>query len=83
MATKTISITESAYNRLANLKQENESFSIVIERITHKRKLDDFYGILSKEMGKKLEKTFEKQRKENRKKHTVRNSKLMDKFKGL
>ena len=67
MATKTISITESAYNRLANLKREHESFSIVIERMTKKKSLSDFYGILSKETGKELERKITRNRKTDEK----------------
>jgi len=56
MSTKTISITEEAYKRLANLKKENESFSEVINRVTGKIRLTDFHGILSKKSGEQLEK---------------------------
>jgi predicted CopG family antitoxin len=83
MATKTISITEAAYNRLANLKQPNESFSIVIERMTHKKDFDDLYGILSDKTGVKLKQSLEKQRKDHRKRHTIRNKQLQKKFEGL
>ncbi|MBI2110687.1 antitoxin VapB family protein [Candidatus Woesearchaeota archaeon] len=47
MATKTISITEDAYERLCTKKHAHESFSEVINRITNKVNLSDFAGILS------------------------------------
>ena len=47
MATKTISITEEAYNRLLSKKSENESFSEVINKITNKINILDFAGLLT------------------------------------
>ena len=72
MATKTISITEEAYKRLACLKKSNESFSRVIERITGKKKISDFKGILSKESAEECEKAIENNRKERNKLHKKR-----------
>lgn len=67
MATKTITVTVKAYNRLAKLKKENESFSLVIERITKKKvNLMDYFGILSKETGEALERNIEELRKKDR-----------------
>lgn len=80
MATKTISITEEAYNRLANLKKENESFSMIINRVTQKKKLSDFFGVLSKESGERLEKVIKEGREKNRKLHDLRNKKLKEAF---
>ena len=37
MATKTLSISEEAYNELIKLKEANESFSQLILRLTRKR----------------------------------------------
>ena len=76
MATKTISITESAYKKLANLKGAHESFSIVIERIAQKRKLSDFAGVLSKESGDKLNRFVEQERKRHEKQRIIRNKKI-------
>lgn len=80
MSTKTISITEDAYKRLAVLKGENESFSIVIEKLTGKVKLDNFFGILVRESADSLEKAIKEGREEHRKKHSQRNEKLKEAF---
>lgn len=72
MATKTISITEDAYNRLANLKNANESFSLVINRITNKegrKKLSEFAGILSEKSARELEKNIKRFRKRDQEMH--------------
>jgi len=47
MATKTISITEEAYERLSTKKLGSESFSEVINRITNKTSLLAFSGLLN------------------------------------
>ncbi len=44
MATKTITITEDAYELLARLKRENESFSDVIKRNFNKGSILEFAG---------------------------------------
>ncbi|PIN73393.1 hypothetical protein COV20_04155 [Candidatus Woesearchaeota archaeon CG10_big_fil_rev_8_21_14_0_10_45_16] len=47
MVTKTITVTEEAYNSLKGLKGENESFSDVLLRIGKKRStVSNFLGIL-------------------------------------
>ncbi|GBE19454.1 hypothetical protein BMS3Abin17_00177 [archaeon BMS3Abin17] len=76
MATKTISITEDAYKRLLNLKKENESFSMIIGRITGKRKISDFRGILSKKSADELEKAIRGNRKKRNKLHRARIKKI-------
>ncbi|MEK6910610.1 MAG: antitoxin VapB family protein [Nanoarchaeota archaeon] len=74
MATKNISITESAYNKLARLKGENESFSIVIERIAGKEKnnIDGFFGILSDKSADSLEKAIMERRKKHKESRMAR-----------
>ncbi len=67
MGTKNISISEEAYRRLASLKHENESFSIVITRLTGKRSLTDLFGVLSGKEASRLERNFKKVRLERRK----------------
>ncbi len=44
MATKTVSLRESAYRKLKNLKRGGESFSDVIERISSDQGLEDLEG---------------------------------------
>ena len=66
MPTRTISITEEAYERLKVRKENNESFSDVINKITGKRSIMDLAGILSKEQAEKLEKHIRERRKASR-----------------
>jgi predicted CopG family antitoxin len=50
MAHKTLTISEDAYDMLANLKKEGESFTELIKRITtplRKKKLSEFIGVLA------------------------------------
>ncbi len=77
MATKTLSITEEAYNRLSSLKKANESFSLVIQRITGKHRLTELHGILSGKAGEEFEKSILEGRKLHRKLHEKRNKKLL------
>ncbi len=80
MGTKTISITDDAYKRLASLKKSNESFSLVIQRITGKSLLSNIQGILSKESADRLEEAIKKRREEHRKMRELRIKKLKEEF---
>lgn len=62
MSTKTITITEEAYERLRAKKSTKESFSDVILKVTRKRRLSDFAGILTEKEGEELEKNIKKTR---------------------
>ncbi len=62
MATKTISITEEAYSRLKNKKNENESFSDVINKITKKVSLMELAGLLTKKEAEELEENIKRSR---------------------
>jgi len=62
MGTKTISITEEAYNRLDSRKKERESFSEVINRLTSKGSLARFAGIFSKAEAEELGENIRKSR---------------------
>lgn len=45
MSTKTVSLRETAYEKLKNLKRDGESFSDVVERITRDRQeVEKFSG---------------------------------------
>ncbi len=69
MATKTLTITESAYNLLTGQKLAQESFSEEITRIfsTRKpRKLADYFGLLSEKEGDDILKALEHKRTVNR-----------------
>lgn len=48
MSTKTITITDEAYNHLKSAKDEGESFTDAILRITNKDPLSKLVGLLTK-----------------------------------
>jgi len=56
MATKTITISEEAYNLLRNIKEEKERFTESIIKIDRKYPLSKLVGTLSKEEASKLRK---------------------------
>ncbi|MBI2137011.1 antitoxin VapB family protein [Candidatus Woesearchaeota archaeon] len=67
MVTKTLTITEDAYNILAASKFEGESFSEEVRRLfsqKKKKRLIDFFGILADD-GEGMQKDLEKIRKMN------------------
>ena len=66
MATKTISITEEAYERLRMKKEKNESFTDVINRITGKRDIMEFVGILTDQEAEKMKEHIQKRRQASR-----------------
>lgn len=66
MATKTISITEEAYERLANKKEKNESFSDIIIKITGRGSLLDLAGLLTEKEAEELEESLKEIRKRMR-----------------
>ena len=55
MGTKTVSLSDDAYERLAAEKREGESFSDVVRRLTDCVSLSDFRGVLSDETADKIE----------------------------
>ena len=66
MATKTISITREAYERLRSRKGPDESFSDVILKLTERRPLTDFAGMLPKASVDAIRKAIDQSRRERR-----------------
>lgn len=64
MATKSLTVKESAYEVLKSRKREGESFSDLIERIAGNRPLTELTGLASEKEAEKLEEEVEKVRKE-------------------
>ncbi len=67
MGTKNIAISEEAYQRLKALRKPGESFTEVIERITHSRSILELAGVLSTAEGTELKSTIKKIREESSK----------------
>jgi len=66
MASKTITISEEAYDRLKSRKEENESFTDVINKLTRERSLMEIAGILSEDEADRLEEKIKEKRGETR-----------------
>ena len=64
MATKTLSITEAAYERLAAEKRPGESFTDVIMRLTKKRSLFDLHKVVSKKEAESVAEAIAESRRE-------------------
>ena len=80
MTTKTITVTEEAYKSLDSLKRPRESFSETIKRIAKRKPLSNFFGVLSKESGEKLENTISELRKVRNKTHNARLNYVVNSF---
>jgi len=66
MSTKTISITREAYDRLRARKGPEESFTDVILRLTDRRPLAEYAGMLGKTSVKAMRKAIEAARRDRR-----------------
>ena len=80
MAVKTI--TEGAYFALKNLKGVNESFSDTILRVSKKRSLSEFVGILSEASGARLEAHVVEMRKKHLKSRQERMNRIVARMRG-
>lgn len=67
MATKTLTITEEAYERLAAVRQKDESFSEIIMDHFPKHSLLELAGIFSHKEAKELREYISNRRRESRK----------------
>ena len=66
MVTKTISITIEAYDRLQVRKGPDESFSDVILRLTERRPLAEYAGMLDKTSVEAIREAIRKNRRDRR-----------------
>jgi predicted CopG family antitoxin len=66
MATKTLSITEEAYDILRSIKGENESFTNAIIRLADKKSILELAGLISEEEAKSIKSAIKKRREESR-----------------
>ena len=62
MSTKTISISEEAYNLLKNIKEEKESFTDAIIKVAKKDPLSKLVGVLTKNEATELRRNIRRTR---------------------
>ena len=77
MATKTVTITEEAYNLLKSVKKDSESFTDAIVRVAKKDSLLKLVGILSTGEAERMREHI----KDARKKMNERVKKIADRLK--
>ncbi len=76
MSTKTITITDEAYNALKGIKEENESFTEVILKVAKKDPLSQLIGVLSKKEASDMKKHIA----ESRKRSSERMDRIVKRF---
>ena len=67
MPSRTLNVTEEAYEMLASLKQDRESFTDVIKRLAGERSLFDIVGVLDEDQARRMERRIEEGRERSRK----------------
>jgi len=72
MGTKTISISDEAYSILKSRKNDSDSFSDIIVKLSGKKKLASFYGSLSEKSADALEKLIFEGRRNHKVTHQKR-----------
>lgn len=78
MATRSITIKDSAYEILASRKKEGESFSDVIERMGKRRSLLELVDAVSRDEAEEIAKEVEKVREETGKEIEERTDKIQE-----
>ncbi len=76
MTTKTITVTEDAYEALKRMQEDNESFSKTIVRISAKQSIREFIGLFSDDEAGKLKSAI----KDLRRRHTVAHQERLKKI---
>lgn len=66
MPSRTLNVTDEAYDLLAALKQDRESFTEVIKRLAGERSLFDLVGVLDEDQARRLEARVEQGRERSR-----------------
>lgn len=81
MSTKTITVTEDAYEALSSLKQPRESFSDTILRVSKRKPLIDFFGVISRESANVMEQSITDFRKRRVSRNISRHTRIAKEFK--
>ncbi len=82
MTTKTITVTEDAYEALKRMQEEEESFSKTLLRISAKRSLREFIGLFSSDEAEKLKTAIKEIRLRHNAVHQERLKKIVSAFGG-
>lgn len=59
VASRTVNLSQEAYDLLASLKQDRESFSDVVKRLAGERSLLEIVGVLDEQQAEKLHERIE------------------------